>query len=155
MNDGQEQWTEEDDAAAIAEGLPDWHPSLFVSHFRTALRLEHPGVDRVLATAFVTPESVESWGGFSGARAWAGSDSKISTAAIHARDASDVAYVRLVFTDKWITPNLDTPEHAIATLVWRPEIAVLPHIGWRIHRIGEAADPRSLPRTAIGFDPRR
>lgn len=139
----------------IAEGLPDWHPSLFVNHFRTALHLQHPGADRVLAEAFVTPESVDWWGGFSEARAWARSDSKISTAPIYARDASDVAYVRLVFTDEWIVPNRKAPEHAIVTLVWRPEIAVLPRVGWRVHRIGEAIDPRSLPRTAIGVDPRR
>lgn len=139
----------------LVEGLPAWHPSLFVDQFRDALQIEHPAANQIITEGFVTPESAVSWGDYSAARGWAKSESKISTTPLYGRGAHDVAYVRLVITDKWIAPNLDTPAHLIATLVWRPEIAIVPEVGWRIHQLGYPVDPMSLPRTAIGFDPRR
>lgn len=154
MDENSERWTEEDDARVIVEGLPEWHPSLFVHQFRQALLVDPPVPPLLLTEGFVTPESAEAWGDYSAARGWAKSASKISTTAHYGRGATDVAYVRLVFTDEWIAPNNDTPEHAVVTLVWRPDIEVLPGLGWRIHAVGEALDPQTLPRTAIGFDPR-
>jgi hypothetical protein len=155
MSDDFGSWTEEDDAAVIVEGLPVWHPSLFVDQFRDALRFDHPAANRIITEGFVTPESAEFWGDYSTAREWATGESKISTTPLYGRGAPDVAYVRLVFTDEWIAPDLDTPAHLIATLVWRPEIAMVPEVGWRIHQLGDPVEPTSLPRTDIGFDPRR
>ena len=129
-------------------------PSLFVRQFRRA-RLVDPPVPPLLPTeGFVTPESAGAWGDYTAARDWAKSASKVSTTAHYGKGATDVAYVRPVFTDEWIAPNDDAPEHAVVTLVRRPEIDVLPGVGWRIHGVGEALDPKTLPRTAVGFDPR-
>lgn len=62
MGDDHESWTDEDDAALIVEGLPDWHPSLFVHQFRDALQIEPPVPSRLLSEGFVTPESIKAWG---------------------------------------------------------------------------------------------
>lgn len=70
--------------------------------------------------------------------------------------APDVAYVRLVETDGWRVPDMRAvPAAAIVTLVWRPEIAIVPGSSWRIHAIGDPLRPDQAPRTASGFDPRR
>jgi len=63
--------------------------------------------------------------------------------------------VRLVETDEHsVTSAADVPATAHVTLVWRPEIAVVPGSGWRIHYIGEPVPFTGVPRTAIGTDPR-
>ena len=75
--------------------------------------------------------------------------------ALWAIDAPDVAYVRLVDTDAWTGDMTEQPAAMHATLVWRPEIAIVPGSSWRVHCIGEPAEPGLLPRTASGFDPRK
>lgn len=72
-----------------------------------------------------------------------------------ASDAPDVAYVRLVETDQHVIDDAaDVPATAHVTLVWRPEIAIVPGSSWRIHHIGDRVAPDHLPRTAVGIDPR-
>jgi len=83
------------------------------------------------------------------ARRWARGDLKISTTALHAAGAPDVAYIRLVSTEQWVNAPMSAPEAAMVTLVWRPEIEVVPG-GWRIHAIGEPIAPDHLPRSAEG-----
>lgn len=154
MSDEQTGWTDGDDALLAYEALPDWHPALFVDVFRTALTMEQPGADALLAAAFVTPESIGSWGDFSRARSIFDTGLRISMTALHAIDAPDVAYVRLVETDQHTNDSIDqVPATMHVTLVWRPEIAVVPG-GWRIHHLGEPVEPSLVPRTAPGFDPR-
>jgi len=155
MNDDFARWTDQDDAAVIVESLPDWHPSLFVEQFRDALTLEHPMANLFLTEGFVTPESSQSWGDYSIARAWARSDLRTSTTPFYGIGCPDVAWVRIVATDEWISADTETPEEMCATLVWRPEIAMVPGLCWRIHHLGNAVDPTTVPRTAIGVDPRR
>ena len=80
---------------------------------------------------------------------------KISMSPLYGSDAPDVAYVRLVETDEHsVTNTADVPATAHVTLVWRPEIAILPGSSWRIHHIGEPVPITEVPRTAIGTDPR-
>jgi hypothetical protein len=151
-----ESWTDEDDAAVVLESLPAWHPSLFVNVFRTGLKhLDDAGALRILREGFITPESVEAWGDFAAAREVAKSDLKISMTAWWGIEAPDVAYVRLVDTDAWISPNTDQLAAMHVTLVWRPELAVVPGSSWRIHALGEPLPPQLVPRTAVGFDPRK
>jgi len=74
---------------------------------------------------------------------------------LYGSDAPDVAYVRLVETDEHsVTNTADVPATAHVTLVWRPEIAIVPGSSWRIHHIGEPVPFTEVPRTAIGTDPR-
>jgi hypothetical protein len=146
-------WTDEDDALLAYEALPDWHPALLLDVFRAGLERTEGDVE--LLEAFVTPESIDSWGDFSRARNVFNSGLKISMTALYAVDAPDVAYVRLVETDQHTSDNLEEVAPTMhATLVWRPEISVLPDSHWRIHHLGEVLDPNALPRTAKGFDPR-
>ncbi len=148
-------WTDEDDALVTYESLPDWHPTLFVDVFRTGLEIEQPDGNKLLGGAFVTPESLDSWGDFSRARAVFTTGLKISTTALYGIGAPDVAYVRLVETDEHLTRDIDSvPATMHVTLVWRPEIAVVPNSSWRIHHLGEAVEPTLVPRTRAGFDPR-
>lgn len=155
MSDAQTGWTEEDDALVTYESLPAWHPALFVDVFRTGLGMEQPEANTLLVGAFVTPESVDSWGDFSRARTIFTTGLKISTTALYGIDAPDVAYVRLVETDRHLNHDINAvPATMHVTLVWRPEIAVVPASSWRIHRVGEAIEPSLVPRTASGFDPR-
>lgn len=156
MNDDAGVWTEEDDARVEYEALPAWHPSVFVDVFRSALAMQP--VDRrnaLLAQAFVTPESVETWGDFSRAEALFASGLKISmTGLFPSDDVRDVAYVRLVETTDHHSPSLaNVPATAHATLVWRPELAGIPGSSWRIHHLGLPVAPDLLPRTAHGVDP--
>jgi len=152
MSENSAEWTEEDDAELAYEALPAWHPSLLVDVFRAGLERNTPA--EVLA-AFVTPESLRSWGSFSRARDVFSIGLKISTTALYGVDAPDVSYVRLVETSAHtITSVRDVPATMHATLVWRPEISIVPNNSWRIHQIGEAIHPRQLPRTAEGIDPR-
>lgn len=156
MSDGHVGWTDEDDALLTYEALPDWHPALFVDVFRTGLTMEQPEANVQLAAAFVTPESIESWGDFSRARAVFATGLKISMTAWYGIDAPDVAYVRLVESDQHINDDIDqAPATMHVTLVWRPEISVVPGSSWRIHHLGEAIEPSRVPRTAPGFDPRQ
>lgn len=148
------EWTDEDDAAVVYESLPDWHPSLFVDAFRVALTSDEPYSVELMRRGFVTPECVDDWGDFSEARAAWTSALKVSMTPLWAVDAPDVAYVRLVETDAWIANTKDQPATHHVTLVWRPDIAVLPRTSWRIHAIGDPVPPDLLPRTAPGFDPR-
>ena len=155
MSDGQTGWTDEDDALVTYESLPEWHPALFVDVFRTGLAKVEPEANALLAGAFVTPESVDSWGDFSRARAIFTTGLKISTTALYGIDAPDVAYVRLVETNQHLNHDIDAvPATMHVTLVWRPEISVVPDSSWRIHHVGAAVDPALVPRTAPGFDPR-
>ncbi|MRG60123.1 hypothetical protein GE115_09600 [Agromyces sp. CFH 90414] len=148
-------WTDEDDALVAYESLPDWHPALFVDVFRTGLEMEHPDKRSLLAGAFITPESLEFWGDFSRARAVFATRLKISMTAMYGVGAPDVAYVRLVETDEHINHDLYSVIASMhVTLVWRPEIAILPNSAWRIHHLGEAIEPTLVPRTQPGFDPR-
>lgn len=147
------RWTAEDDASYEYESLPDWHPSLFVQVFRSGL--ETSPDQAMILEAFVTPESAGTWGDFSRARALFASALKISMSPLYGVDAPDVAYVRLVETaEHSVTSAADVPATAHVTLVWRPEIAVVPGSGWRIHHIGEPVPFTDVPRTAIGTDPR-
>jgi hypothetical protein len=151
-----EFWTEEDDSALELELLPDWHPSLFVDVFRVGLQNFNESTEEIARGGFVTPESADAWGDFTAARKIANSRLKISMTALWGIDAPDVAYVRLVDTDEWRAPDLGAvPAAAIVTLVWRPEIAIVPGSSWRIHAIGEPLHPIDVPRTAAGFDPRK
>ncbi len=151
-----ETWTDEDSAAVQYESLPAWHPSLFVDVFR--LGLQQPLTDEIrfqLRTAFVTPESADNWGDFAEAQLIAESDLKISMNPLYGKDAPDVAYVRLVATDKWVSRMKDEPHRTYVTLIWRPDLPeIVPQTAWRIHAIGEPLDPSTLPRTAQGIDPR-
>lgn len=149
-----ETWTEEDDAAVAFESLPAWHPSLFFEVFRTGMQNFGDHAAEIALGGFVTPES--EWGDFSEARAIANSQLKTSMTALWALGAPDVSYVRLVDTDAWIATNAhEIPAAAHATLVWRPELAVVPGSSWRLHAIGEPISPDRVPRTAPGFDPRK
>jgi hypothetical protein len=155
MRDDETGWTDEDDALVTYESLPDWHPALFVDAFHAALDMEPSDGNHLLARAFVTPESVESWGDFSRARAVFTSGLRISTTALYGIGAADVAYVRLVETDEHLNDDIDAvPATMHVTLAWRPEIAVVPNSSWRIHHLGEPIQPSLVPRTAVGFDPR-
>ncbi|MEL5990734.1 hypothetical protein ACOKGD_13895 [Microbacterium phosphatis] len=148
-----ESWSDEDEAAFHLESLPAWHPSLFVDVFHTALTVPETHASyRILSEAMVTPESVESWGDFSRARTVL-AGLRISMTPLAAEGAPDVAYVRLVETDQHLVRMADTPASMHVTLVWRPEIAIVPDTGWRIHAIGEPVAPHLLTRTAPGFDP--
>lgn len=154
-SDGFEGWTDEDDVRLEFEALPSWHPALFVDVFRVALAVEPNEGNALLRLGFVTPESVPWWGDFSGARMLLGAGLKISMSALYAADAPDVAYVRLVETDRHRssgTVRLAATAHA--TLVWRPELAAVPDTSWRIHRLGQPVDPMVVPRSTPGFDPR-
>jgi len=93
VSDDQKSWTDEDDALVTYESLPDWHPSLFVDVFRTGLELKQSNTYELLSGAFVTPESIESWGDFSNARSVFATGLKISTTALYGIGAPDVAYV--------------------------------------------------------------
>lgn len=146
-------WTDEDDALLAYEALPDWHPALFVDVFRTGLEQQNAPTE--LLAAFVTPESLPSWGDFNRARAVFDSGLKISMTALYGIDAPDVAYVRLVETRRHTNDSLDrVPATVHATLVWRPEIEIVPNSSWRIHHLGDAVEPTRVPRTAPGFNPR-
>lgn len=155
MSNEHTGWTEEDDARLAFEALPDWHPALFVDVFRTALAMQQPETDALIAEGLVTPESA-SCGDFSRARSVFDSGLKISMTALYGLDAPDVAYVRLVETGRHTNDSIDrVPATMHVTLVWRPEIAVVPGSCWRIHHLGEPIDPGLVPRTAPGTDPRR
>lgn len=148
-------WTVEDDAMVIYESLSDWHPSLFVDVFRTGLEMEQANANELLGGAFVTPESLGTWEDFSRARSVFSSGLKIGTTALFGIGAPDVAYVRLVETDAHLNDDINAvPATMHVTLVWRPEIAVVPISSWRIHHLGVAIEPTLVPRTAAGFDPR-
>lgn len=146
-------WTDEDDALLAYEALPDWHPALFADVFRTGLAQQNaPGE---LLAAFVTPESLPSWGDFAPARAIFDCGLKISTTALYGIDAPDVAYVRLVETSRHMNDDINQVPATIHTaLVWRPESAVVPNSSWRIQHLGEPVEPDRVPRTAPGFDAR-
>ncbi|WP_029267401.1 MULTISPECIES: hypothetical protein [unclassified Microbacterium] len=151
-----ESWTDEDDAAVAFESLPAWHPALFFDAFRVGMQRFGENAEAIARGGFITPESEAEWGDFTRAREIANSDVKVSTTALWAADAPDVAYVRLVNTDRWISPDLrDIPAAMHATLVWRPEIAIIPNSAWRLHAIGEPLPPWLVPRTSPGFDPRK
>lgn len=151
-----ERWTEEDDSAVAFELLPAWHPAVFLDVFRVGLQNYNETTESIARGGFVTPESANEWGDFTGARAIANSQLKVSMTALWGIDAPDVAYVRLVDTDAWTSPDLrQVPAASIATLVWRPEIAVVPGSSWRVHALGDPVPPTDLPRTAAGFDPRK
>lgn len=150
------RWTEEDDAAVAFELLPSWHPAGFFDAFRLGMQRFDETTDAIARGGFVTPESEDTWGDFSAARDTANSTLKISMTALWGIEAPDVAYVRLVDTDAWSSSDLRTiPVAAYATLVWRPEIAIVPGSSWRLHAIGDPVPPSDVPRTAAGFDPRK
>jgi hypothetical protein len=149
-------WTEEDDAALILELLPDAHPARFVDVLRTALvDMDPETVQEILLRGAVTPESAHLWGNFDAARAVFRTGLKISMTPLYGIDSPDVAYVRLVETDAHFSPDITSvPATLHATLVWRPEIAVMPGTSWRIHALGEPIPPSELPRSSAGIDPR-
>jgi len=149
-----ESWSEEDDAAVAYDSLPHWHPSVFVDTFRTCIK-DPIGSNLELARrAFITPESESTWGDFSQARRVFALGLKISMRPLWAIDAPDVTCVRLVETDRFFVPGDLVPATSHATLVWRPEIAIVPGSSWRIHAIRQPVHPIDLPRTAPGYDPR-
>lgn len=154
MSDADNFWTDEDTAWLTYESLPDWHPAVLVDVFRTGLEQPQVTGNEILARAFVTPESLEEWGDFSRARSVFGSGLKISMKMLYGKGARDVAYVRLVETDAHFELKPDRiPATMHVTLVWRPEIAVVPGNCWRIHHLGAAIEPSQVPRTVPGFDP--
>lgn len=115
-----------------------------------------PEADGLIARGLVTPESIGSRANFSRARSVFDTGLKISMAALYVMDAPDVAYVRLVETSQHTNDSIDrVPATMHVTLVWRPEIAVVPGSSWRIHHLGEPMDPGLVPRTPPGTDPRR
>lgn len=148
-------WTDEDDALVAYEALPDWHPALFVDVFRTCLEQQDSTITH-LAGALVTPESLDAWGDFARARAVFESGLKISMTALYGTGAPDVAYVRLVETGQHTNSHLNqVPATMHVTLVWRPEIAnFVPGASWRIHHLGEPVEPKHVPRSILGLDPR-
>lgn len=151
-----EVWTDEDDAAAFAEGLPDHHPTKFVDALRT-VACDERGAK--LLPFMVTPESEDQWGGeFQVLRDFLEQPHRISTTPLYGIDAPDVAYVRFVKdSGPWIVEDLDSVEAvAHATLVWRPELpAVVEGGAWRIHALGDPIDPQYVARSAEGTDPRQ
>lgn len=153
MNDDT-SWTEEDDAQVVYESLPDWHPALFVDAFRLGLQSSEPFAVDLLQRGFITPESVDAWGDFSDTRT-AMRGLRVGMSLLLAEGATDVAYVRIVDTPFSTVDMRAVPARFHATLVWRPEIAVSPGLSWRIHGIGSPIEPDRLPRTAVGFDPRK
>lgn len=152
-DNGSSYWTDEDDAMVSYEALPGWHPALFVDVFRLGVT---EAVDiAILRGAFVTPESVSYWDDFAKARRVFATGLKISMTPLYAKDAPDVCYVRLVETDQHTNSDLtQVPATLHITLVWRPEIAVVPNSSWRIHHLGDPVEPGSVPRTATDVDPR-
>lgn len=153
MSDHGGGWSDQDEAQAAYEGLPAWHPSLFVDVLRAALEVSADA--GMLAAALVTPESAEQWGDFTRARALFASGLKISMTPVWATGAPDVAYVRLVETDQHVVDDAGgVPATVHVTLVWRPEIAVVPGSRWRVHHIGDRVDLDLFPRAADGFRPR-
>lgn len=152
MTDHPASWSDEDDALVEYEALPDWHPALFVDVFRAGLEQHSPAE---LLQAFVTPESRSSWGPFDRARDVFAGGLKISMTALYGTGAPDVAYVRLVETSDHTNPDIDEVRATMyATLVWRPEIAIVPNSSWRIHHLEEAVHPSRVPRSTPGFDVR-
>lgn len=146
--DEDERWTDRDSAELELEGLPDDHASRFVDIFTTGLsRLDEDGALTILRSAFVTPESVEVWGDFTDARE-AIRGRKVSMTPLHPEDGSqDVAYVRIVKTDEWISRIVDEPDAIHVTLVKRPDLEqYISGTTWRIHALGEPKDPADVPR---------
>lgn len=142
-------WTEEDDALLKYEQLPPWHPALFVDVFRTLLAAAPLETTIQIAEACVTPESLESWGDLSRARAIFDLGLKISMTPLYIKGAPDVAYIRLVETDRHASSALSTtPATAHFSLVWRPEIAVIPGTSWRAHHLGDPVGLTLLPRSS-------
>ncbi|SIS19764.1 hypothetical protein [Microbacterium sp. RURRCA19A] len=158
MNE-DETWTDRDDAAVVAEGMPPQSPVRCADAFMQTLLVEGDDADRALES-LVTPESLHLWAGFGDARRWAAAVSvRLSTTAWYGRGAPDVAYVKLVPEDgrPWVVAEArDDDALAWISLVWRPEITERgPLASWRVHSIGLPIDPEELPRTAIGVDPRQ
>lgn len=61
----------------------------------------------------------------------------------------------VVETGQHTNDNIEeVPATMHVTLVWRPEVAIVPGSSWRIHHLGDAIEPDLLPRTAAGTDPR-
>lgn len=90
--------------------------------------------------ALVTPESLETWGDFSGVRELL-SDTGLTSRANHR--APGVAYVKFV-SDTGRSMIADghvmIMARAIATLQFRPELSE-----WRVHQLGDYCLPEDLP----------
>jgi hypothetical protein len=96
----------------------------------------------------VTPESLPSWGDFSGPAAWLATigDWGVGSVANEAIGAPDVAYVKIVRGVDQSCQVVDEQIIAVpgvVTLVWRPERGM-----WLVHAIGEFVRPEDVPRTA-------
>ncbi|MEV7632000.1 hypothetical protein AB0N64_06290 [Microbacterium sp. NPDC089318] len=152
MDEAEASWSDEDDAAVAFGSVPDWHPSRFVALFRTAMTDPDASVIEGARLALVTPESIDEWGDFAEALDFATGPLKISSYLELADRAPDVAYVRLVSTEN-AYDDASTLVATWASLVWRPEIQMIPESAWRIHSLARV-DPQNMPRTAHGFDPR-
>ncbi len=136
--------------------LPEHHPALFVDMLKTLFKADLDRAAEFWFQVASTPESAASWGDLSRPRAALTSGLKIGMTPLYAIGAPDVAYVRLVETSDHFNPSVnDVPATLHATLVWRPEIQVMPNWSWRIHALGDPMEPMLVPRTAIGTDPRR
>lgn len=136
------QWTDEDSARVIFEGLATGHPSRIAKAFNDLFYEEEIPVS--VFELFVTPERRADWGDFSDAkRFFRQQEIAISAHALRPKEAGDVAFVKLVpDTGEYLREKPRKDVIAYITFVWRPELH-----GWQIHSIGQPPMPHLLPRT--------
>jgi len=146
-----EQWSVDDDVMLMLHQRDDSHPGHVALRFFLALTAVPRQVEAL--QSLVTPESLESWGDFSGAAAFLAAvhEPALGTTPKPAEGAPDVAYMK-VLTGKPNVEIVTVPTHvlmvAFVTLVWRPELGQ-----WRVHSIGDSVQPEDLPRTSPGVAP--
>ncbi|RCK61550.1 hypothetical protein [Microbacterium sorbitolivorans] len=143
MTNSEGRWTDEDTARAVFEALPEDHPCRAVRQFSNSILAEE---DATALAELVTPEVLDDWGDFSSARRYFFDQAfSISTRSLRHREATDVAYVKLVPDDGiYLSEKPRQDMIGWVTLVWRPELG-----GWKLHCIGQPAPPHLLPRTAV------
>lgn len=143
-------WTPADDAQAAISGYGPEEPLLTALAFLEGLGRELPPEELAVT---VTPESLDSWGNFSSAKAALDAIGEwgLGSYPEPAQGAADVAYVKLladVPEAYQATGDVPVTVAAWITLIWRPE-----HGFWLVHGLGDAIDPARLPRTSPGVAP--
>lgn len=145
---GEFDWTETDSAYVNWEALPEGHPARVVRAFNDAAWSDPIPVS--LLASMVTPEVRADWGDFSSAAEFFRQGVGLGLNLRYVEGVRDVVYVKLIkdINVATVVRSEDVAPLAYVTLVWRSELQ-----GWRIHRIGEPAEPNVLPRTSPGEAP--
>ncbi|SIN91973.1 hypothetical protein [Agromyces cerinus] len=131
-------WTDGGEAYVAHWGLPEGHPSRVVARFHELLSTDPIEVDALQSV--VTPESIQHWGSFDGAREFL-DRLAISNRTLRVPGAADVAFIKLVEGSQARVAQKPESEVAYVALVWRPSLG-----GWRIHGIGGPIPADQLPR---------